>query len=544
VIVPRPYQDEARRAVWRELSRVQSTLAVLPTGCGKTVLFSHLASDWLERFPERGRVLVLAHRKELLDQAKRKLEAVARVPVGIDRAEERANPGDRGLFPTRVVAGCVPTLVKEARRRRYDPDWPWLVVVDECHHVEVTEDGRGGNSYATVLRHFTGNPESKVLGVTATPHRTDGVALGNAFQSLAYHMGLRDAIDGGWLVDGAFLKPVVEGLDFSGVRTVAGELDREQVAEIATRERPLQEVAFFLHREAGSKKVIVFCANRAHVKAMHEVLSRPAYFGPQRVASADGETPPDVRAEVVARFARGQVQVLVNCNLLTEGFDCPDAEVLAFCRPSKSKIVVTQAVGRVLRPLEGVVDGPATAEARRAAIAASAKPRALLIDFTGRTLKRQAAVDPVDVLQGHRTESEREAIRRAASRSKSPVDFDAVAHRLALEEALRREQEEWERRAAVAATGGSYRVEQAGTLSGSAPSQSDSGPAPSAAAPPAEAAVPPSQRPTRKQINTLVWLGVSERAASAYTRAQASAVITKELKRQGKSLRRAEGDEV
>lgn len=534
---PRPYQAEARLATWRELSRVQATLNVLPTGCGKTLLFSFLASDWLEHYPADGRVLVLAHRKELLEQARTKLEAVARVLVGVDRAEQWANPSDRGLFPTRVVVGCVPTLVKESRRRRYDPDHPWLVIVDECHHVEMDEGGQGGNSYATILRHFTVNPRSKVVGVTATPKRSDGVALGNCFQTLAYHLGIRDAISQGWLVDGLFLKPTIEGLDFSGVTSRAGDLDAGQIAEIAGQERPLQEVAFFLRRESQGRRVIVFCANREHTRRMHEVLARPAYFGPRAVASADGETPDDVREDVIARFRSGEVQVLVNCNLLTEGFDCPDASVLAYCRPSKSQVVVTQAVGRVLRPEEGLVDRFATAPERLAAIAASSKPHALLIDFTGRTLKRQKVVDPVDVLLGHRTEEEREQVRRASASGRGPVDFDAAARRLALARALAEEQERWEQRAAVAATAGSYRVEHAGTLSGTAPSQADHGPARSQQEP-AKREVPPEDRPSGKQVNTLLWLGVSREKIETYTRSQASAVINKELKRQGKTLKR------
>lgn len=537
MITPRPYQEEARRAVWRELAARQTTLAVLPTGTGKTVLFSLLAGDWLDAHPDGGRVLVLAHRDELLRQAKAKLEAVARVPVGVDRAAFRANLGDGGFFPVRVAVGCVPTLARDYRLARYDAGKPWLVVVDEAHHVRAEEGMGGGNSYARILRHFLANPESRVVGVTATPKRTDGVALGNAFGSLAYHMALRDAITQGWLLDGVFLKPVVEGLDFSGVRARGGDLDADEVAEIASRERPLQEVAYVLSREAAGKKVIAFCANRSHVRALHEVLSRPAYFGPGRVASADGDTPEDVREDILARFASGQVRVLVNCNLLTEGFDCPDAEVLAYCRPSKSAIVVAQAVGRVLRPLGGVVDGPDTAQGRLAAIAASAKRHAVLIDFTGKTLKRQGVVDPIDVLHGHRSEAERDALRRLAASGRGPVEFDAAAHRAALEAALEAEQAEWERRAAVAATGGEYRVDRDGTLSGSAPSAT---PVRGEARPavPEKEPVKPGGGATDGQRRALRWLGISDAKIATFTRSQASAVIDRELKRQGKTLRR------
>lgn len=537
MIRPRPYQLDARSSAWEELQKVQSTLIVLPTGTGKTVLFSFLAGDWLERHPEFGRVLVLAHRKELLEQAKAKLEAIARVPVGVDRASERANPGDVGLFPTRVVVGCVPTLVKESRRRRYDAEHPWLVIVDECHHVRMSADGQGGNSYATILRHFTGNPASKVVGVTATPKRTDGVGLGNCFQSLGYCLSIREAISEGWLVDGQFLKPVIEGLDFSGVRSRAGDLDADEIAAIATRERPLQEVAFVLSREAQGRKVIVFCSNRTHVRAMHEVLARPDYFGPGRVASADGDTPDDRRADIIEQFRVGQVQVLVNCNLFTEGFDVPDAAVLANCRPSKSLVVVTQAVGRVLRPLEGLVDRFETARERLEAIRRSVKPHALLIDFTGHTLKRQGVVDPLDVLHGERDEAERESVRKVMARSKQQVDFDAALHREALERALLAEQVAWEKRAAVAATAGSYRVEQQGTLSGTTPASVDRpGRAEKQAQKPAKV-IPPEMRPTARQASALRWLGMGEDFIRGLTKAQASAVIDRELKRQGKTLR-------
>ena len=517
---PRDYQLRAIEATWKALVCDTTTLAVLPTGAGKTVVFSMLAEQW------DGPVLVLAHRKELLNQAKDKLQRQCREPVGIDQGQERAFPwGSRVLGCERIVCGSVPTLCKSSRRRVYDPAHPWLVIVDEAHHATA-------KSYQVILKHFLGgNPKSRVVGVTATPKRTDGDGLIRVFASAAFVYSIREAINDGWLVDVETLRPTVTGLDFSSCKLRAGDLSADDVAAIATQERPLHEVAAVLRSEVGQRQGIVFCANRRHVAAMTAVLQRDRYFGEDRVGGADGDTDPLIREDLIARFRSGRLQVLVNCGLFTEGLDIPNASFLGMCRPTKSLVVYTQALGRIMRPLEGIVDAPGLdAAGRQAAIAASRKPLGLVIDFCG-VAGRHKLVDAVDVLHGDKDEATREAVRKVIEKSREPVTFDQAAHQAALEEALLREQIEWRKRASIAASGVDYRVESLGTLAGNEGRGSAATGKPAGAG--KEVRRPGEKGPTEGQVRHLRWLGVSAGKIATYTRRQAAVVIDRMRRERG-----------
>jgi superfamily II DNA or RNA helicase len=517
----RPYQNQAIRGVWSALKNHASTLVVSPTGSGKTVLFSILAEQW------DGPVLVLAHRKELLQQAKKKLQAQCREPVGIDQGQERAAPwGSRLLGCERVICGSVQTLVKASRRKHYDPSMPWLVIVDEAHHATAT-------SYKSVLAHFSGNPLSKVVGVTATPKRTDKQGLISAFESAAFVYPIREAIEDGWLVDVEMLRPKVTDLDFSKVGLANGDLDANQIADIAMQERPLHEVAAVMKREVGLRQGIVFCANRPHVAAMTAVLQRDRYFGESRVAGADGETDPDVRDRLIARFQGGDLQILVNCGLFIEGLDVPAASWLGMCRPTKSLVIYTQALGRIMRPLEGVVDIEGWgADDRKAAIGSSAKPQGLLLDFCG-IAGRHKLVDAVDVLHADKPAEVREAVRKVVKDAQQPLSFDQAAHRAALEEQLLREQLEWRKRQEVVAEA-TYEVHSLGTIAGNDGRSVGSRRGKGATG---DKVVAPGDKPTDKQVRYLRYLGVGMDEIRTYSKKKAGAVIDSITKRQRSETR-------
>jgi superfamily II DNA or RNA helicase len=359
----RPYQLEAISRVeaeWRHGTR--RTLLVLPTGCGKTVVFAELARKAVS-LGRRG--LVLAHRTELLEQAQRKLTDVG-VLAGIEKAEKRA-----GHAP--VVVASVQTL-QGKRLRKYRRDEFGLVVVDEAHHAAAA-------SYRAILEYFT---DADVLGVTATPDRADGKALGELFESCAYQYELRDAIRDQWLVPIRARRIVVESVDFSKVHKRAGDFANDELAEIFAAEEAVVGVVAPLLEQTGALRTIVFAVNVAHATALAQAICdrRP---GAARVAH--GELDSAARAEVLADFRAGRFQYLVNVQLYTEGFDEPSIQCVAVVRPTMSRALFVQMCGRGTRLLGQTLEDSI----------ANGKPELLLLDFTGNAGKHRL-VGPLDAL--------------------------------------------------------------------------------------------------------------------------------------------------
>jgi len=199
----RPYQNEAVASVEAEFTHgVRSTLIVLATGCGKTIVFSHLAAREVRR---GGRVLILAHRGELLTQAIDKLRAATGIEAGLEKAEETSDVGFDEL-PYTVVVGSVQSMKSQKRLARFAPDEFSLIVIDECHHALT-------GTYRAVIDHF---PKARLLGVTATPDRGDLRSLSEVFETIAYEYSIVDAIKGGYLSP-VFVQTVPLRIDLSGV---------------------------------------------------------------------------------------------------------------------------------------------------------------------------------------------------------------------------------------------------------------------------------------------------------------------------------------
>lgn len=353
----RPYQQEAVDAVLTAFEMHSSVLLVLPTGTGKTVVFATVA----EALRPRGRVLVLAHREELIRQAAEKFAEWTELSVAVEMAEERA--ADSGAD---VVVASVQTLARPARLARFHPDDFGLVIVDEAHHVVA-------GTYRRIMSHFGA---AKVLGVTATPDRLDGQGLGGIFSTRAFSYELRDAIEDGWLSPIRQRAVVVDGLDLSAVRTVAGDLSEGDLERVMTQEAPLHGIAAPLARFAGQRRSLVFASTVKHAHALADVLGR--YVGPEAVAVLDGGSPRDVRRATLADFEAGRRQFLVNCLLFTEGFDCPGIECVAVARPTKSRALYAQMAGRGTRTAPGKRD-------------------VLILDFKGNA-GRHTLVNTFDVL--------------------------------------------------------------------------------------------------------------------------------------------------
>ena len=331
----RPYQTAALEAV-REAYRQKhrAVLVVMPTGTGKTVLFAEISRL------AKGPVLVLAHRQELVEQAREKISLWCNDVVAVEMAQQRGFTRPDGTRP-KIAVASIQTLrqrLKEVPRDAFK-----IVVVDEAHHA--TSD-----SYRAVLDHF----DAYLLGVTATPDRSDRVPLGEIFSAVAFEYDMRRAIHDGWLCPiRSFL--VQTQADFSGVRKVAGELAIRDVEDILTQELHLAEIATPILRERGDRPTIVFAASVAHAHSLCRVMNEQA-GDPDFAAALDGSSSFELRAPVLDRFRRGEIKVLVNCSLFTEGFDVPQIALVAIARPVLSRSFYAQMVGRGTRIAKGKQD--------------------------------------------------------------------------------------------------------------------------------------------------------------------------------------------
>jgi len=398
-MILRPYQAAASDAIFKEWQDNDSTLVVMPTGGGKTVLFA----DIIRRvFPRRA--LVIAHREELIFQARDKIQRVTGLSADVEMGEYRA---EGGLFGSaRVIVSTIQTQCSGGdgggRMAKFDPSQFGLLIIDEAHHATSP-------SYRRVIDYYRTNPALKVLGVTATPDRADEEALGQVFQSVAFDYEVLDAIHDGWLVPIEQQMVHVEGLDYSDVRTTAGDLNGGDLAAVMEAERNLQPMASASLAIVGQRRALVFTSSVKAAEMTAEIFNR---HRPEMAAWVCGKTDREERRRVLADFAAGKVQVVCNCGVLTEGFDDPGVEVVIMGRPTKSRSLYSQMVGRSTRPLPGVVDGPDTPEARKAAIAASAKPSCLVVDFVGNA-GRHKLITSADILGGKVSE---EALERAVKR--------------------------------------------------------------------------------------------------------------------------------
>ena len=323
----RPYQREAEAAILNEWDAgILRTLLVLPTGCGKTIVFSKVIED---RVRAGDRVLVLAHRGELLEQASDKLAQA----TGMRCATEKADESCLGSW-YRVVVGSVQSLMREKRLSRFAHDYFQTIVVDEAHHV--LSDG-----YQRVLDHFG---QAKVLGVTATPDRGDMRNLGQCFQSLAYEYTLPKAIREGFLSPIKALTIPLK-LDLTGVGVQSGDF---KAGDLGTALDPyLEQIADEMTRHCSDRKTVVFLPLVKTSQKFRDILLRHGF----RAAEVNGTS--QDRAQILSDFDTGKYNVLCNSMLLTEGWDCPSVDCIVVLRPTKVRSLYSQMVGRGTRLFRG-----------------------------------------------------------------------------------------------------------------------------------------------------------------------------------------------
>lgn len=318
----RPYQKEAIKAVFAEWTERQRTLLVLPTGTGKTIVFTKIA----ERCARRGdKVLILAHRNELLQQAADKIYKVTGMKCSVEKAEKSCI----GEW-NRLVVGSVQTLQSEKRLAKFPADYFDVIIIDEAHHVM-------SQGYKSVLEHFD---KAKVLGVTATPDRGDMKNLGEVFESLAYEYTLPQAIKDGYLVPIKALT-VPLSIDISQVKISQGDF---AVGEIGTALDPyLEQIADAMKEYCKNRKTVVFLPLIKTSKKFTVLLNHKGFSA----AEVNGNSKD--REETLKDFDEGRYNVLCNSMLLTEGWDCPSVDCVIVLRPTKVRALYSQMIGRGTR---------------------------------------------------------------------------------------------------------------------------------------------------------------------------------------------------
>jgi ATP-dependent helicase IRC3 len=379
--VLRPYQREALRAlVDYRINGGSRALITLATGLGKTTIFSQLARS-------QKRMLVIAHREELLDQAAERIAAdIPGVSIGIEQANRRSEGNEKVL-----VASVQKLALSAGRLERLDPSDFSVVVVDEAHHVLA-------RTYLDVLAHFGLVPDVHdlsdaqlsrkevshvvaerfrshrvpggapyLVGCTATPNRTDKKGLEWAFDDIVYAMDIRAGIEQGWLSPIRGVR-ITTGTSIANVATRGGDFVESQLSNAVNNDarnalivHAYEDYAVSENERAKamlfdgtpsprkSKQALVFCADAKHAEAVTETFQRRGHA----TGIVLGTTPTKERRSTVAAYRRGDLRVLVGVMVFTEGFDAPETEIVIMARPTKSSLVYTQALGRATRKAEG-----------------------------------------------------------------------------------------------------------------------------------------------------------------------------------------------
>ena len=334
----RPYQEAlvAQIRFQYQLGH-SSVLAVLPTGGGKTVIFSHIAQSAARK---GNRVCILVHRAELLDQASRSLTAMD-VQHGCIRASRKMD------LTHSVQVASVQTLAR--RLHLIPPDFFQLLVVDEAHHTNA-------GTWRNVVQHFNA---AKLLGVTATPIRGDGRGLGEWYQAMVLGPSSQQLTEEGFLASAKVLAP--PGFDASGLRKRMGDFDQKQAAQRVNT--IMGDCVGHYRKHLLGQTAIAFCCSVAHAEAVADLFKSAGITA----ASIDGTMSNDCRQDLLQRLGSGKIKVLTSCALIGEGVDVPSVGGCILLRPTESVGLHLQMIGRCLRPQSG--------------------KRAVVLDHVGNTLR-------------------------------------------------------------------------------------------------------------------------------------------------------------
>lgn len=348
----RPYQREVIANYDRAVAAgSKRNLIVAPTGSGKTVIFTDIIKSAADRLQH---VLVLAHRREIITQTSQKLFAHG-IRHGIIQAGFDPRPLER------VQVASISTLwVRAVRSAAMQLPAADLLIIDECHHAPA-------RTYQKIIAAY---PEATLLGLTATPCRGDGRGLGGIFETLIEAPQIAELIKQEHLVKTRIYAPVDPNL--AGVETRQGDYVESQLADRMDRPKLIGDVVTHWHKYGERRKTVAFAVNVAH-----SIHLRDEFIGSGvRAEHIDGGTPKDERDSTLARLARGDIDLVTNCMVLTEGWDMPEVGCCVLARPTRKMGLYRQMIGRVLRPAPG-------------------KPDAIVLDHSGAVFRHGLPEDHV-----------------------------------------------------------------------------------------------------------------------------------------------------
>ncbi|CAN5521271.1 hypothetical protein BH11ARM2_BH11ARM2_23630 [soil metagenome] len=404
----RDYQRQALQSVLAARDRgLHRVMVVIPTGGGKTTLFTALVNEFHRQYGEKS--LIVAHRQELLDQAANRVRLMCpHLEVGVEGGDHHAAPD------CDVVVAGVQSIGRPESTRLKDFN-PGLLIMDEGHHAPA-------DTWQNVMRRF-GSYEGTcfTLAVTATDHRMDNRPLHGEndaiFEDVVFRYPLRQAVADGWLVDLRGFR-VATGVDISSVKTSLGDYNQAQLARAVNTEE--RNTTAYLHwsEVARDRRTIVFCVDVDHAQDVAQ-LYRDRGVAAEHV---DGTMKAEIREAILSRFQRGKTQVLVNVEIATEGFDAPACDCVLMLRPTQSWALYAQMAGRGVRTLPSLVDGLNKPEERRRAVKNSSKPDCYVIDVVDVSQKFTLQAPPEE---GEEPPAKKEkTIATAAGLVGLPADFD------------------------------------------------------------------------------------------------------------------------
>ena len=394
----RYYQKECCESIMAGFDENRSQLAVLATGLGKSVIAGALARYWLRH--GKGNVLMLANRDELVQQGAGHLARMCGETCEIEQAQNLASR------KARLVMASIDTIKQQHRLDRFGRGHFGLIIADEAQHFV-------GNTYVKPLDYFQ---EAKVLGLTATPDRADEKALGQVFDTVGYVRDILAGIEDGYLVPITGRQVELGEIQLDGLTKVAGDLAKGQLDEVMVR--AVEGVVHKVLELEPHRRAIAFWPG---IKSAEYAMERFNALDPGSTCFIHGGTEENERKRLVADFRRGAIKRLMNVGCAIEGFDAPATDLIIQARPTLSRMFYAQSCGRGTRVLPGTVDhldGAERAAERRAAVAASAKPFLVVMDFVGNATKH-ALIGPEDLLGGDYEPAEIELAKKKAKKGET-----------------------------------------------------------------------------------------------------------------------------
>ena len=403
----RPYQEEAIQCVEDSFKDYQNCIMIMATGLGKTFTAVEIARR------RGGRFMWVAHRGELIEQAEHAIAELTGVIPQIEMADRTAR-STLG-YNQGCVVGSVQTLNAKRngvpRLHRFDANYFNMLVTDEAHHAVAA-------TWVKIANHFTNNQDLKHLGMTATPDRGDEAALGQIYDTCAYRYDIQDGVKDGWLVPIMIQRIYMDEINLSRVDKLAGDFNQGQLDHAMRRDKAMYGVSEALKSEVGSRKTLVFCASIEHAQDLTDILNANMLGS---AALVTGKTPKHERKQLLDNYRAGNIQYLCNVGVATEGFDIPDIGCVAIARPTMSRALYAQMIGRGTRPLPNIVDGLNHAEQRLQSIHDSLKHDCLVLDFVGNSGQHKL-VSAADVLGGNMDTLVVQEANRLARKQGTPVD--------------------------------------------------------------------------------------------------------------------------